>query len=142
MAILPCRERSPKDKAMVKGTGGVICNFILTAFRKRRFLSPAKLNEVIGEHLYEFNHKPFPKKEASRALAFETARMFNWRAIFNLRTALWLLTGDCHSRDPKNTLREEDLVVELQTLRGCRALNRLPVQGKIPPSVYLISKLE
>ena len=75
-AILPCRVRSPKDKAMVEGTVGVICNFILAALRNRRFLSLADLNEAIGERLYEFNHKPFQKKDGSRALAFEEEKPF------------------------------------------------------------------
>ena len=38
-AILPCRVRAPKDKAMVEGTVGVISNFILAALRNRQFLS-------------------------------------------------------------------------------------------------------
>ena len=75
-AILPCRVRSPKDKAMVEGTVGVVSNYILAALRNRRFLSLAELNEAIGERLYEFNHKPFQKKDGSRALAFEEERPF------------------------------------------------------------------
>lgn len=31
-AILPCRVRSPRDKAMVEGTVGVVSNFILAVF--------------------------------------------------------------------------------------------------------------
>ena len=60
-AILPCRVRSPKDKAMVKGTVGVISNFILAALRNRRFLSLKELNEANSERLYIFNHKDFSK---------------------------------------------------------------------------------
>ena len=70
-AILPCRVRSPKDRARVEGTGSIICNFILAALRNRRFLSLAELNEAIGERLYEFNNKSFQKKDGCRALAFE-----------------------------------------------------------------------
>ena len=75
-AILPCRVRSPKDKAMVEGTVGIISTFILAALRNRRFLSLAELNEAISEKLYEFNHKPFQKREGSRAIAFEEERAF------------------------------------------------------------------
>lgn len=75
-AILPCRVRSPKDKAMVEGTVGVVSNFILAALRNRRFLSLTELNKAIQERLYEFNHKPFQKKDGSRALAFEEERPF------------------------------------------------------------------
>jgi len=38
-AILPARIRSPKDKAMVEGTVGVISTFILAALRNQQFLS-------------------------------------------------------------------------------------------------------
>ena len=75
-AILPCRVRSPKDKAMVEGTVGVISTFILAALRNRRFLSLAELNEAISEKLYEFKHKPFQKRDGSRAIAFEEERAF------------------------------------------------------------------
>ena len=61
---------------MVEGTVGVISTFILAALRNRRFLSLAELNEAISEKLYEFNHKPFQKREGSRAIAFEEERAF------------------------------------------------------------------
>ena len=75
-AILPCRVRSPKDKAFVEGTVGVISTFILAALRNRRFLSLTELNEAISERLYEFNHKPFQKRDGSRAIAFEEEKAF------------------------------------------------------------------
>ena len=75
-AILPCRVRAPKDKAMVEGTVGVISNFILGALRNRQFLSLAELNEAILERLETFNHKPFQKKDGSRASAFEEEKPF------------------------------------------------------------------
>ena len=56
-AILPCRVRSPKDKAMVEGTVGVVSNFILAALRNRRFLSLPELNEAITERLYRVRHR-------------------------------------------------------------------------------------
>ncbi len=61
---------------MVEGTVGVVSNFILAALRNRRFLSLAELNEAIAERLYEFNHKPFQKKDGSRALSFEEEKSF------------------------------------------------------------------
>ena len=75
-AILPCRVRTPKDKAMVEGTVGVISTFILAALRNRRFLSLHEFNRAVSERLYEFNHKPFQKREGSRALSFEEERAF------------------------------------------------------------------
>ena len=64
-AILPARVRSPKDKAFVEGTVGVISTFILAALRNHSFLSLGELNDAILERLYEFNHKPFQKKTAA-----------------------------------------------------------------------------
>lgn len=75
-AILPCRVRSPKDKAMVEGTVGVISNFILGALRNRQFLSLEELNEAISERLEVFNHKPFQKRYGSRASKFEDEKPF------------------------------------------------------------------
>ncbi|MBQ3841212.1 MAG: IS21 family transposase [Ruminiclostridium sp.] len=75
-AILPCRVRAPKDKAMVEGTVGVISTFIIAALRNRRFLSLHELNLAIFEKLHEFNHKPFQKREGSRATSFEEERAF------------------------------------------------------------------
>lgn len=75
-AILPCRVRSPKDKAMVEGTVGVITNFVLGALRNRRFLSLPELNEAIWERLKILNNAPFQKREGSRATAFEDEKAF------------------------------------------------------------------
>ena len=50
-AILPARVRSPKDKAAVEGTVGIIATFILAALRNRQFLSLPELNEAIHRHL-------------------------------------------------------------------------------------------
>ena len=75
-AILPCRVRAPKDKAMVEGTVGVISNYIIGALRNRQFLSLAELNEAIFERLEAFNHKPFQKKDGSRASVFEEEKPF------------------------------------------------------------------
>ena len=76
VAILPCRVRAPKDKAMVEGTVGVVSNFILAALRNRQFLSLNELNEAISQRLYDFNHKPFQKRDGSRASAFAEERPF------------------------------------------------------------------
>lgn len=75
-AILPCRVRTPKDKAMVEGTVGVISTFIIATLRNRRFLSLHEFNRAVSERLYEFNHKTFQKREGSRALSFEEERAF------------------------------------------------------------------
>ena len=69
-AIVPARVRAPRDKAAVEGTVGIISTYILAALRNRQFLSLPELNEAIWERLESFNHKPFQKREGSRASAF------------------------------------------------------------------------
>ena len=75
-AIIPARPRKPKDKAFVEGSVGVVTTWILAALRNQQFFSLRELNEAIQDRLYEFNHKPFQKKEGSRASAFEEERVF------------------------------------------------------------------
>lgn len=75
-AILPCRVRAPKDKAMVEGTVGVVTNFIFGALRNRRFLSLNELNQAILDRLESFNNNPFQKREGSRASEFEYEKPF------------------------------------------------------------------
>lgn len=75
-AILPARPRSPKDKAVVEGSVGVVSTWILAALRNRQFLSLAELNQAILDKLEAFNHKPFQKREGSRASCFSEEKLF------------------------------------------------------------------
>src|SRR5208283_3175755 len=50
--------------------------FILAALRNQQFLSLRELNEAVWDRLYGFNHKPFQKKNGSRASAFEEEKLF------------------------------------------------------------------
>ena len=75
-AILPARVRAAKDKPTVEGAVGNISTFILAAIRNQRFLSLGELNAVIEEKLYAFNHKPFQKKNGSRATLFSEEKTF------------------------------------------------------------------
>lgn len=75
-AIVPARPRKPKDKAFVEGSVGVISTWVLAALRNQQFLSLKELNEAIIDKLEEFNHKPFQKKEGSRADLFKEERIF------------------------------------------------------------------
>lgn len=52
-AIIP---RTPKDKAFVEGSVGVVSTWILAALRNRQFLSLDELNRAIWEKLADFNH--------------------------------------------------------------------------------------
>ena len=75
-AILPARPRSPKDKAFVKGSVGVVSTWILAALRNRQFLYLMELNKLIHEKPETFNHKPFQKREGSRASCFAEEKLF------------------------------------------------------------------
>ena len=75
-AIIPARIRAPKDKPTVEGAVGNISTFILAAIRSQRFFSLREMNAVIREKLHAFNHKPFQKKEGSRASVFAEERTF------------------------------------------------------------------
>jgi len=69
-AVIPARVRSPKDKAAVESAVGNISAFILAAIRNQQFFTLKELNAVIRERLHAFNHKPFQKKDGSRATWF------------------------------------------------------------------------
>jgi transposase len=75
-AVIPARVKSPKDKATVEGSVGIISNWILAAIRNQQFLSLRELNIVIRQKLHNFNHKPFQKKDGSRATIFADERLF------------------------------------------------------------------
>ena len=69
-------KRQPKDKAVVEGSVGVVSTWILAALRNRQFLSLAELNQAILDKLEAFNHKPFQKREGSRASCFSEEKLF------------------------------------------------------------------
>jgi transposase len=73
-AVIPARVRTPKDKATVEGTVGIVSTFILAAIRNQKFFTLRELNEVVRERLHALNHKAFQKKEGSRAILFSQER--------------------------------------------------------------------
>jgi transposase len=75
-AVIPARVKSPRDKATVEGSVGIISNWILAAIRNQQFLSLRELNLAIRQKLHSFNHKPFQKKDGSRATLFAEERLF------------------------------------------------------------------
>ena len=75
-AVIPARVKKPKDKAAVEGSVGIISNWILAAIRNQQYLSLYELNKAIKDKLHDFNHKPFQKKDGSRAQLFAEERMF------------------------------------------------------------------
>jgi len=74
-AVIPARVRAPKDKATVEGTVGIVSTFILAAIRNQKFFTLQELNEVVRERLHTLNHKPFQKKDGSRAVLFAEERV-------------------------------------------------------------------
>jgi len=73
-AVIPARVYTPKDKATVEGTVGLVSTSILAAIRNQKFFALRELNEVIRERLHILNHKPFHNKDGSRALLFSEER--------------------------------------------------------------------
>ena len=69
-AIIPTRVRAPKDKPTVESAVGNVSSNILAAIRNQKFFTLRELNEAIKDRLYTFNHKPFQKKDGSRATWF------------------------------------------------------------------------
>lgn len=70
-AIVPTRPVSPRDKASVEGTVGVLSTWVIASLRNEKFFSFQELNGAIREKLDEFNQRPFQKKKGCRLSAFE-----------------------------------------------------------------------
>lgn len=69
-AILPARIRKPKDKPSVESAVGNVSNYIIAAIRNQKLFTLQELNAAIRDRLDAFNHKPFQKKDGSRATWF------------------------------------------------------------------------
>src|SRR5437763_10380140 len=72
IAVLPARPYKPRDKAKVENAVGIVERWILAALRHRKFFAIAELNEAIEELLERLNHRPFRKREGTRASLFES----------------------------------------------------------------------
>ena len=70
--ICPARPFKPKDKAKVESAVQVAQRWIVAALRHRKFFSLEELNVAIGELLHKLNHRPFRKKEGTRASMWES----------------------------------------------------------------------
>jgi transposase len=71
VAVLPARPRKPRDKAKVENAVLLAERWIIAALRHRKFHELAVLNEAIFELLEKLNHRPFRKREGSRASLFD-----------------------------------------------------------------------
>ncbi|MGG0891067.1 IS21 family transposase [Cytobacillus horneckiae] len=74
--VMPARVRSPKDKASVEGSVGVISTWIIAALRNTQCFSIEELNEELWKKLEEFNNRPFTRKKGCRLSAFEEEEKF------------------------------------------------------------------
>jgi transposase len=70
VAVMPARPRKPRDKAKVENAVLLAERWIIAALRHRKFQALAELNEAISELLEKLNHRPFRKREGSRASLF------------------------------------------------------------------------
>ena len=70
-AILPARPHKPRDKAKVESAVQVAQRWIVAALRHRKFFSLEELNVAIRELLGKLNHRPFRKKDGTRASVWE-----------------------------------------------------------------------
>ena len=69
--IVPARPRKPRDKAKVENAVQVAQRWIVAALRHRKFFALEELNAAIGELLGKLNHRPFRKKDGTRASVWQ-----------------------------------------------------------------------
>src|SRR3954453_17627426 len=70
VAVMPARPYKPRDKAKVEVGVQVVQRWIVAALRHQRFGSVLEVNEAIGILLTRLNHRPFRKREGTRAWLF------------------------------------------------------------------------
>lgn len=68
--IVPARPYQPRDKAKVESAVQIAQRWIVAALRHHKFFSLEQLNAAIRELLDKLNHRPFRKREGSRATLF------------------------------------------------------------------------
>jgi transposase len=70
--VLPARPYKARDKAVVESAVQVAQRWIVAALRHHKFFSLEEANQAIGELRERLNHRPFRKRDGSRASVFET----------------------------------------------------------------------
>ena len=68
--IVPARPYKPRDKAKVENAVQVAQRWIVAALRHHKFFSLDELNAAIRELLAKLNHRPFRKRDGTRASVF------------------------------------------------------------------------
>jgi len=72
IGVVPARPYRARDKAKVESGVLVAERWIIAALRHRTFFRLEDLNQAIRELLEKLNHRPFKKRDGSRASVFET----------------------------------------------------------------------
>ncbi len=70
--ILPARALHPKDKSLAENFVKNAYTSIYAPLRNEKFFSVEELNTALWEQLEKYNHKPFQKRDYSRAHLFDT----------------------------------------------------------------------
>lgn len=68
--VVPARPYKPRDKAKVESGVQIVERWIIAALRHHRFFALADMNQEIRRLLERLNHRPFRKREGSRASVF------------------------------------------------------------------------
>jgi transposase len=68
--VMPARPYKPRDKAKVENAVQVAQRWIVAALRNRKFFSLEDANVAVRELLLRLNHRPFRKRDGTRASAF------------------------------------------------------------------------
>ena len=71
-AVLPAHPYKPRDKAKVENAVLLAERWILAALRHQKFFSLAELNDAIAPLLERLNHRPFRKREGTRASVYSS----------------------------------------------------------------------
>jgi transposase len=81
MGVVPARPFRPRDKAKVESAVLIAERWILAALRHRKFFSVAEANTAVGQLLERLNHRPFRKREGSRASLFAEVERVALRSL-------------------------------------------------------------
>lgn len=68
--VVPARPYKPRDKAKVESGVQVVERWIIAALRHHKFFALPEMNAEIRRLVERLNHKPFRKREGSRASLF------------------------------------------------------------------------
>jgi transposase len=142
-AAMPARVKKPRDKATVEGTVGIVSTYILAVIRNEKYFSMGELNETIRQRLHEYNHKPFQRKDGSRASIYADERphllalpknayeLSEWR-VATVGNNYHILVGDNYYSVPFEYIgRKADIRLTRNTVEVFYENNRIASHIKI-----------